>query len=175
MWKVNYWSIENKLAYFFSLNLIGMWKTLIDQSSKRVSYTVTSEYIYNQLKYSVVIFGYSVQPSNYTLWFYTPKLHQNIPKSHQNGTQITPEVLKIMYLGHIFLNGGRQTIFLHCPLPKSGPTSPSMYLCTSTRNRTGNLTNQRGRDQREWVFEVREVKSKNKKLSLFFEKCKVKK
>ena len=32
-----------------------------------------------------------------------------------------------------------------------------------------------GRDQREWVFEVREVKSENKKLSLFFEKCKVKK
>merc|ERR1711952_554568 len=31
------------------------------------------------------------------------------------------------------------------------------------------------RDQREWVFEVREVKSENKKLSLFFEKCKVKK
>ena len=30
------------------------------------------------------------------------------------------------------------------------------------------------RDQREWVFEVREVKSENKKLSLFFEKCKVK-
>ena len=33
----------------------------------------------------------------------------------------------------------------------------------------------RVRDQREWVFEVREVKSENKKLSLFFEKCKVKK
>ena len=33
----------------------------------------------------------------------------------------------------------------------------------------------RGRDQREWVFKVREVKSENKKLSLFFEKCKVKK
>ena len=32
-----------------------------------------------------------------------------------------------------------------------------------------------GRDQREWVFEIREVKSKNKKLSLFCEKCKVKK
>ena len=31
------------------------------------------------------------------------------------------------------------------------------------------------RDQREWVFEVREVKSENKKLSLFFKKCKVKK
>ena len=31
------------------------------------------------------------------------------------------------------------------------------------------------RDQREWVFEVREVKSEIKKLSLFFEKCKVKK
>ena len=31
------------------------------------------------------------------------------------------------------------------------------------------------RDQREWVFEVREVKSENTKLSLFFEKCKVKK
>ena len=31
------------------------------------------------------------------------------------------------------------------------------------------------RDQREWVFEVREVKSENKKLSLFFEKCKMKK
>ena len=31
------------------------------------------------------------------------------------------------------------------------------------------------RDQREWVFEVREVKSEMKKLSLFFEKCKVKK
>ena len=31
------------------------------------------------------------------------------------------------------------------------------------------------RDQREWVFEVREVKSENKKLSLFSEKCKVKK
>ena len=31
------------------------------------------------------------------------------------------------------------------------------------------------RDQREWVFEVREVKSENKKLSLSFEKCKVKK
>ena len=31
------------------------------------------------------------------------------------------------------------------------------------------------RDQREWVFEVGEVKSENKKLSLFFEKCKVKK
>ena len=31
------------------------------------------------------------------------------------------------------------------------------------------------RDQREWVFEVREVKSENKKLSLFFEKCRVKK
>ena len=30
------------------------------------------------------------------------------------------------------------------------------------------------RDQREWVFEDREVKSENKKLSLFFEKCKVK-
>ena len=30
------------------------------------------------------------------------------------------------------------------------------------------------RDQREWVFEVREVKSEIKKLSLFFEKCKVK-
>ena len=33
----------------------------------------------------------------------------------------------------------------------------------------------RTKDQREWVFEVREVKSENKKLSLFFEKCKVKK
>ena len=32
-----------------------------------------------------------------------------------------------------------------------------------------------GRDQREWAFEVREVKSEIKKLSLFFEKCKVKK
>ena len=31
------------------------------------------------------------------------------------------------------------------------------------------------RDQREWVFKVREVKSENKELSLFFEKCKVKK
>ena len=31
------------------------------------------------------------------------------------------------------------------------------------------------RDQREWVFKVREVKSENKKLSLFFEKYKVKK
>ena len=31
------------------------------------------------------------------------------------------------------------------------------------------------RDQREWVFEVREVKSEIKKLSFFFEKCKVKK
>ena len=31
------------------------------------------------------------------------------------------------------------------------------------------------KDQREWVFEVREVKSENKKLSLFFDKCKVKK
>ena len=31
------------------------------------------------------------------------------------------------------------------------------------------------RDQREWVFEIREVKNENKKLSLFFEKCKVKK
>ena len=31
------------------------------------------------------------------------------------------------------------------------------------------------RDQREWVFEVQEVKSENKKLSLIFEKCKVKK
>ena len=28
-----------------------------------------------------------------------------------------------------------------------------------------------GRDQREWVFEVREVKSEIKKLSLFFKKC----
>ena len=36
-------------------------------------------------------------------------------------------------------------------------------------------TSPQGRDQREWVFEVREVKSENKKLSLFFEKCKVKK
>ena len=49
-----------------------------------------------------------------------------------------------MYLGHIFLNGGRQTIFLYYPLPKSGPTSPSKHLSTSTRNRMGNLTNQRG-------------------------------
>ena len=31
------------------------------------------------------------------------------------------------------------------------------------------------RDQREWVFEVQEVKSEKKMLSLFFEKCKVKK
>ena len=31
------------------------------------------------------------------------------------------------------------------------------------------------RPQREWVWEVREVKSEKKKLSLFFEKCKVKK
>ena len=31
------------------------------------------------------------------------------------------------------------------------------------------------RDKREWVFEVREVKSEKEKLSLFFEKCKVKK
>ena len=31
------------------------------------------------------------------------------------------------------------------------------------------------RNQREWVFEVREVKSEKIKLSLFFEKCKVKK
>ena len=31
------------------------------------------------------------------------------------------------------------------------------------------------RDQREWVFDVREVKSEKEKLSLFFEKCKVKK
>ena len=36
------------------------------------------------------------------------------------------------------------------------------------------LRRQQCRDQREWVFEVREVKSENKKLSLFFEKCKVK-
>ena len=33
----------------------------------------------------------------------------------------------------------------------------------------------RTRDQREWVFEIREVKSEKEKLSLFFEKCKVKK
>ena len=32
-----------------------------------------------------------------------------------------------------------------------------------------------GRDQQEWVFEVREVKSEKKMLLLFFEKCKVKK
>ena len=32
-----------------------------------------------------------------------------------------------------------------------------------------------GRPQREWVWEVREVKSEKMKLSLFFEKCKVKK
>ena len=31
------------------------------------------------------------------------------------------------------------------------------------------------RDQREWVFDVQEVKSEIKKLSLFYEKCKVKK
>ena len=35
-------------------------------------------------------------------------------------------------------------IFLHCPFPKSGPTSPSKYLSTSTRNRLGNLPNQIG-------------------------------
>ena len=35
--------------------------------------------------------------------------------------------------------------------------------------------NPHSRDQREWVFKDREVKSENKKLSLFFEKCKVKK
>ena len=41
---------------------------------------------------------------------------------------------------------------------------------------TPSLQNQnQSKDQREWVFEVREVKSENKKLSLFFEKCKVKK
>ena len=33
---------------------------------------------------------------------------------------------------------------------------------------------QRRRDQREWVFEVREVNSEERKLSLFFVKCKVK-
>ena len=32
----------------------------------------------------------------------------------------------------------------------------------------------KSRDQREWVFEVREVKSEKEKLSLLFEKCKVK-
>ena len=77
----------------------------------------------------------------------TPEYPQITPECTQitpECTQITPEVLKIMYLGHIFLHGGRQTIFLHCPLPKSGPTSPSKYLSTSTRNRMGNLTNQRG-------------------------------
>ena len=41
--------------------------------------------------------------------------------------------------------------------------------------RTFPFEDQGHRDQREWVFEVREVKSENKKLSLFFEKCKVKK
>ena len=33
-----------------------------------------------------------------------------------------------------------------------------------------NSINGPARDQREWVFELREVKSENKKLSLFFEK-----
>ena len=38
-----------------------------------------------------------------------------------------------------------------------------------------NQNNFETRDQRGWVFVVREVKSENKKLSLFFEKCKEKK
>ena len=45
---------------------------------------------------------------------------------------------------------------------------PVVKLC-------GDSSSGETRDQREWVFEVREVKSENKKLSLFFEKCKVKK
>ena len=50
-------------------------------------------------------------------------------------------------------------------------------LLTKIFNRTltHKLGNMQNRDQREWVFEIREVKSENKKLSLFFEKCKVKK
>ena len=49
-------------------------------------------------------------------------------------------------------------------------THTHTHSFTDTQN-----THTHTRDQREWVFKVREVKSENKKLSLFFEKCKVKK
>ena len=48
-------------------------------------------------------------------------------------------------------------------------------LKISTTKEMTKIQPHEARDQREWVFEVREVKSENKKLSLFFEKCKVKK
>ena len=58
-----------------------------------------------------MIFGYSVQPSNYTLWFCILKSLQNVPKS----PQFTPEVLKFMYLGNIFFTLPPQTICIDSP------------------------------------------------------------
>ena len=58
---------------------------------------------------------------------------------------------------------------------KSIHRSDSTFNCVSPPFYFGLFLQLLLRDQREWVFEIREVKSEKEKLSLFFEKCKVKK
>ena len=54
---------------------------------------------------------------------FTPKSLQNVPKS----PQITPEVTKIMHLGHIFFTGPRQTTFFTVPLPFPNRGKPPYF------------------------------------------------
>ena len=81
-------------------------------------------------------FGYSVQPSNYTLWFCILKLLQNVPKhprSHQNSQN------------HAFsLLGLTKQIFFAVPSPNMGkiPFFEPEYSIPNTRIQIGNLTTQ---------------------------------
>ena len=61
-----------------------------------------------------------------------------------------------------------------CPMHFISSTDSVWQKWSNALARFINVT-PHSRDQREWVFEVREVKSEKWKLSLFFEKCKTKK
>ena len=78
--------------------------------------------------------------------------------------------------GHCQLVCGFHYWALRCLLlVPSGPLALQISLIVSIILVSHGHSVINARDQREWVFEVREVKSENKKLSLFFKKCKVKK
>ena len=90
----------------------------------------TSNNRVDKLYYSVVIFGYSVQLSIYTLWFCILKsLQQNVPNSHQ-------KFLKTCIWDKFSLMGLTKQIYSTFPSPNLGQlTHPS------TQNGMGNLTN----------------------------------
>ena len=109
--------MESSGVSIFSTRCLGSVPISDAQNAKRVGL-----YTFCKTCRALRVHVYESDKTFYnTLWFCILTLLkslQNVRKS----PQITPEVPKIMHLGHIFSLGLAKTVFLHCPPPRYYPS-----------------------------------------------------